>query len=210
MTMDANPELLLTRSFTERNVSKKRLAAHKGSIESWSQWAAARVMISLAVIAHHYRVGQAQKEQARTRLYLDLLDLYYQLTGRTGLGSDKGIGPFHRFVGICLPLIDPNLDIIRPGALRKLIGENTKGFAFGLHLMDIERLRIGRKKLPAKTRQEIEQGRDLAYEQHLQELERRADAEPPWNPAELVKDDSGNPLQPGSAEYGHRSRSNKM
>jgi hypothetical protein len=59
-----------------------------------------------------------------TYLYLDLFWLYSELTGRTGLGDEKGEGPFYRFAKACTALVDPDIEFPDPGTFRQLMTDN--------------------------------------------------------------------------------------
>jgi hypothetical protein len=89
---------------------------------------AVRLLHNAAKQNHRHILADPQKgkKPISTSLYLDLFDLYFELTGRTGLGNRNSGGPLHRFVGECAGLIDPKLEFPKPDAFRKLIEENDK------------------------------------------------------------------------------------
>ena len=66
------------------------------------------------------------KQRIPTALFLDLFELYRQITGRTGLGGANGEGPLCRFTKECAALVDAELKCPDPGAFRKLMWENTQ------------------------------------------------------------------------------------
>jgi len=58
------------------------------------------------------------RQEIETELYLDLFDLYRDLTGKSGKGDERGVGPLYRFVKTCVTLLDPDLEFVEPSAFR--------------------------------------------------------------------------------------------
>ena len=69
-------------------------------------------------------------DNPETTLYIDLRDVYFGLSGKTGI-SDAG--PLHRFADACARLIDPNIVLPQAQSLRKALKRRAKAPAYFRH-----------------------------------------------------------------------------
>jgi hypothetical protein len=100
---------------------KLMLSAFKPLDEIDRQIKAVRFLRNDAEQARYYlefEDARHGRQKIETDLYLDLFDLYRDLTGKTGKGDETGEGPLYRFVKACVTLIDPDLELPSPNAFR--------------------------------------------------------------------------------------------
>jgi len=99
-------------------------------------------------VRYHLEVEYAGlgRQHIQTDLELDLYDAYCGLTGKKGMGSEKGEGPLYRFEKACLALIDPDLEI-------------GTSIAFRLRLMEAHKRR--REEITRKDKVQIDPPNDV-------------------------------------------------
>ena len=81
--------------------------------------------------------GRNRRERIETALYLDLFDLYRDLTGKIGKGDKDGDGPLYRFAKACVALIDPDLEFLSSSAFRGRLMDAEKRRREGITCKDL-------------------------------------------------------------------------
>jgi hypothetical protein len=97
------------------------LSAFKPGFEIVRGKEGVRLLRNIAEQARYYfefADGRNRRERLETALYLDLFDLYRDLTDKSGKGDEDGDGPLYRFAKACVPLIDPDLEFLSSSAFR--------------------------------------------------------------------------------------------
>ena len=84
--------------------------------------------------------GRNRHEWLETALYLDLFDLYWELTGKSGKGDERGEGPLYRFEKACVALIDPDLKFLPSSAFRGRLVQADKRRREGITCKDLVQL----------------------------------------------------------------------
>lgn len=84
-----------------------------------------------------FEAGRNRRERIETALYLDLYDLYRDLTSKIGKGDKDGDGPLYRFAKACVALIDPDLEFLSPSAFRGRLMDADKRRREGITCKDL-------------------------------------------------------------------------
>lgn len=116
------------------------LSAFKPQCEIVREIEAVRLLRNITEQARYYfefEDGRSRRERLETALYLDLFDLYRDLTGKSGKGDEKGEGPLYRFEKACVALIDPDLELPPSSAFRGRLDQADKRRREGFTCKDL-------------------------------------------------------------------------
>jgi hypothetical protein len=116
------------------------LSAFKPEFEIVREIEGVRLLRNTAEQARYhfeFEDGRGRRERIETALYLDLFDLYRDLTGKSGKGDERGEGPLYRFEKACVALIDPDLELPSSSAFRGRLEAADKRRRGGITCKDL-------------------------------------------------------------------------